>query len=539
MNTQEPKKRPVSPISEAGVLNNRTGSWRYLRPSYEEKRAPCIAACPAGERVEEWIRLLEQERYAKAWRLIKTTNPLPRVCGRVCFHPCEADCNRGHYDRPVAIHSLERFVSDHARSIDTLERPRVEKSGKRIGVVGSGPAGLACAYHLALRGHDAVVYEAETELGGLLRHGIPAYRLPKDVLNEEIEDILALGIDVRTGVRVEDFEELRATHDAVFVATGLGVSKRLGIPGEAGEGVMSALDFLNRVNSGAAPELRGKVVIVGGGNAAIDAARAAVRLGEAPTILYRRSREEMPAYPPEVEEAEREGVAIHFLAEPVEIIRENGRPILLECVRNQLGEIDKDGRKKPIAIKGSNFFVEASAVIVAIGEGPETTFSELYQSKSSNVFFGGDLIVPQRTVAHAIGSGRRAAMEIDRCLGGCGQDPAGVMEGPVVRFEDINIDYFVRTPRARVPMLSLGERQGNFSEVCLGLEPSAALEEAGRCFHCGACISCDNCFDLCPDIAVRKTTDGRYLIDYDYCKGCGICVHECPRNAMSIAEEDK
>jgi 2-oxoacid:acceptor oxidoreductase delta subunit (pyruvate/2-ketoisovalerate family) len=430
-----------------------------------------------------------------------------------------------------------------------------------VGVVGSGPAGLSCAYHLALRGYEVTIYEVEAELGGLLRYGIPAYRLPKDILNEEIEDILALGIEARMGARIEDFEKLCATYDAVFVATGLAVSRKLGIPGEAGEGVMSALEFLKLVNGGAAPELHGKVLIVGGGNAAIDAARAALRVGATPTIVYRRTREEMPAYPPEIEEAEREGVAIRFLAEPLEIMRENERPILVECARNQPGEVGEDGRRKAVPVKGSNFLVEANTVIVAIGEEPDNRLSRnsvfgrrggpvwppgrphrgapTIAAKSPNVFFGGDLVNRKRTVAHAIGSGRRAALAIDRSLGGSGEDPAGVIEGSIVKFEDINTDYFIRRPRARIPKLPLNERQNTFTEVCLGLETNAALEEAQRCFHCGACISCDNCFDLCPDIAVRKSDDGAYSIDYDYCKGCGICVHECPRNAMSIAEEDK
>lgn len=540
-----------NPVSQAGFLENLTGSWRYLRPRYEEKLAPCIAACPAGERIEAWIKLIEEEKYVEAWQLIKFVNPFPRVSGRVCFHPCETECNRGRYDRAIAIHSLERFVSDRAKSTNKSLRPNIEPSGKSVGIVGSGPAGLTCAYHLALRGHAATIYEAETELGGLLRYGIPAYRLPKNILDEEVNDILELGVEVCAGARVDDLEQARGIHDALFAATGFGVSRRLEIPGEDGDGVIDAIEFLKRVNSGALPNINGKALIVGGGNAAVDAARVALRLGTEPTIVYRRSRSEMPAYAPEAEEAEREGITIRFLAQPVEIIREDGRLALVECVRTRLGETDDTGRRKALPVEGSNFPMEADTVIVAVGEQPDDTLfkPDLLQrqqpEESTNgagglpdgVFVGGDLTSAQRTVAHAIGSGRRTALLIDKYLGGSGEDPANYLAGEMVKFEDLNIDYFQPEPRARIPMLSLRERDRNFGEIYLAMGTKAVAGEARRCFHCGACVSCDNCFVFCPDIAVKKDGEGIYSIDYDYCKGCGICVHECPRDAMSIGEE--
>lgn len=524
-----------SPVSQAGVLRNRTGSWRYLRPRYEEKLAPCIAACPAGERVERWIQLLQQEKYIDAWRLIKTVNPFPRVCGRVCFHPCESECNRGHFDRVIAIHSLERFVADQARSLSKNEPSVPRKTGKSVGIIGSGPAGLSCAYHLANRGHSVTIYEAEPELGGLLRYGIPAYRLPKDVLDEEINDIIKLGIEVKTGTRVKDLEEFRRIHHALFVATGLSRSRKIGIRGEQGDGVIDALEFLKTVNSGMFPEIRGKTIVVGGGNAAVDAARVALRLGAEPTIIYRRSRAEMPAYAPEIEEAEREGITIRYLAQPAQIVRENGRVILVECVLNQLGHPDDSGRAQPVPIPNSNFLLEAHTVIVAVGEQADETLARA--SLSEGVFAGGDLVSPRRTVAHAIGSGRKTALLIDKRLGDSGEDPADYLAGEVVKFESLNLDYFPHKPRIRLPMLPLRKRERNFDEIYSGISTEAASEEAERCFHCGACISCDNCKVFCPDIAVKRAGDGKYTIDYDYCKGCGICVHECPRNAMSIDEE--
>jgi len=545
------RKPPQSPISQAGVLNNLTGSWRYLRPRYEEKLSPCIAACPAGERIEAWIGLLSENKHAEALRLIKTVNPFPRVCGRVCFHPCETECNRDRYDRAIAIHTLERFVSDNANTGEHAPGRKMKPTGKSVGVIGSGPAGLTCAYHLALRGHAVTIYEAETQLGGLLRYGIPAHRLPKEILDAEIEEILELGIEARTGERVDDLERIRGAHDATFVATGLGASNRLGIPGEEGDGVFDAIDFLKRINSGAAPDIGGKAVIVGGGNAAVDSARAALRLGAAPTIVYRRSRAEMPAYRAEVEEAEREGVAIRFLTQPVEIIRDNGRVVLIDCVRNRLGEADESGRREPIPIEGSNFPIEADTVIVAVGERSDDALvdagalseavsdgsTDAPSRKPADVFAGGDITSPQRTVAHAIGSGRRTAALIDRFLGGSGEDPADYLAREIAGFDDLNLEYFTTRPRIRIPMMPLSERERNFGEIQLGISAGAAAEEAGRCFHCGACVECDNCLIFCPDLSVKKDGDGNYYIDYDYCKGCGICVHECPRDAMSIDEE--
>ncbi|MBI4830874.1 MAG: FAD-dependent oxidoreductase [Candidatus Lindowbacteria bacterium] len=545
---------PPGPVSRSGFVSNLTGSWRYLRPRYEEKLASCIAACPASERIEAWMRLAEGKNYFEAWQLIKAVNPFPRVCGRVCFHPCESECNRGHFDRPIAIHAIERFVSDYGRSMNRSETPKAAKTGRSVGIIGSGPAGLTCAHHLARRGHSVTLYEAETKLGGLLMYGIPSYRLPKDVLDEEIGDIIGLGIDVRTGKRVESIEKLRATHDALFVATGFSKSSRLEIPGEQDAGVIDALEFLRRANTGLQPEMRGKALVIGGGNAAIDTARAALRLGAEPTIMYRRSRVEMPANTSEIEEAEKEGVSIRYLAQPVEIIRENGRPLLVECMLNRLGEPDTTGRRQPEPIAGSTFVMETNAVIVAIGERPDLSlFRDIVHKEHTSreqdakespcdhlpdgVFAGGDLTSAQRTVAHAIGSGRRAAIQIDKYLGGEGTDPADYLDAQKVKFEHLNVDYFPHRPRIRLPMLPLRDRATNSKEVNLGIGEDTAISEVERCFHCGVCISCENCYLFCPDIAVRKSSDGTYSIDYDFCKGCGICVHECPRNAMSICEE--
>ncbi|RJP18843.1 MAG: FAD-dependent oxidoreductase [Candidatus Abyssobacteria bacterium SURF_5] len=549
MSAKKEKKLPKilpapGPVSRAGVVDNLTGSWRYLRPRYEEKLSPCIAACPAGERVELWIRRLQEGNLEEAGRIIREVNPFPRVCGRVCFHPCETECNRGQFDRPIAIHALERYIGDHTKS--KVGKYKFPQTGKRIAVLGAGPAGLTCAFHLARLGHSVTIFEAETEPGGLLRYGIPAYRLPKDVLCEEIDNILSLGIDLKTGTAINDLEELRQRHDAVFLASGFGSVRKLGIPGEEEERVIDALSFLKLVNSGRIPAIGKTVLVIGGGNAAVDAARSALRLGAQPTLLYRRTRNEMPAYAPEVEEAQKEGVAIRYLVQLSEIARDAGGGLLVACEQCRLGEPDRSGRRQPEPLAGSRFLLQADTVITAIGEAPDNRLMEqaLTQSKASaelreNVFIGGDLVTSIRTVSHAIGSGRRAAILIHASLGGSIEDPAAYPEHDVARFESLNMDYFPHKPRIRLPMLSLRERERTFQEIYRDIHSHSATEEAGRCFHCGACIACDTCRIYCPDIAIRKSGAADYSIDYDYCKGCGICAFECPRNAMTLDEETR
>jgi 2-oxoacid:acceptor oxidoreductase delta subunit (pyruvate/2-ketoisovalerate family) len=285
------------------------------------------------------------------------------------------------------------------------------------------------------------------------------------------------------------------------------------------------------------------VAIIGGGNAAVDAARVAVRLGAQATVLYRRSKEEMPAYAPEVEEAQKEGVAIQFLVQPSEIARGEDGALLVGCIENRLGTPDESGRRRPEPVAGSQFIIEADTIITAAGEAPDDALVSQALTRDGarkfreNIFMGGDLVTPNRTVAHAIGSGRRAAALIHASLGFPAQDPAAYPEHEVVKFESLNLDYFPHRPRIRLPMLSLRERERNFQEIHRAVGAHAAEEEAGRCFHCGACISCDNCRIYCPDIAVKKSAEGAYSIDYDYCKGCGICAFECPRNAMRLDEE--
>ena len=564
---------PPMSFSYEGSQASKTGTWRYLTPAYVNKLAPCNESCPAGEDVEAAMVLAGQEDYLGAWEKITQENPLPRICGRVCFHPCEAACNRTEFDEATSINALERFVGDQAFQSGKRFTPPQEKKKEKVAVVGSGPAGLSCAYHLMSMGYGVTLFEAQPKLGGVLRYGIPSYRLPKDILDQEIDNILSLGVEAKTGARLGKevkWAELKK-FDAVFVATGAWKSLPLKVPGETAQGVMSGLEFLQRVNSGQTVDLGQRVAVIGGGNTAMDAARSALRLGAKPVIIYRRTREEMPAWEEEVSETDEENIEFILLSSPVKIITENGKVTGVECLKNVLGPMGKDGRREPRPIEGSNFTLPVDAVISAIGETPDFSFlpDELRRSAGSlpvdeigatdvkRVFAGGDIIAQPRTVAYAIGAGKKAAMAIDATLRGksaverlrsarWGEKGSlsmacykkGGTDGvapEVIPFSDINTAYFKRQARERKEKLPLSRRTSGFSEVNQGLSPASALYEAKRCFNCGVCNLCHNCFIYCPDLAISARPDKQwYDINYDYCKGCCICVEECPRGAISV-----
>ena len=569
---KKPSLPPMS-ISSEGTQASKTGTWRYLTPAYLDKLAPCNEACPAGEDVEAAMVLAGQEDYLEAWGKITQENPLPRVCGRVCFHPCEGSCNRKEFDEATSINALERFLGDQAfQSGKRFPSPK-EKKKEKVAIIGSGPAGLSCAYHLASLGYGVTLFEAQPQLGGVLRYGIPSYRLPKEVLDQEIDNILSLGVEAKTGAPVGTevkWEELRK-FDAVFVAAGAWKNLPLKIPGEDAAGVMSGLEFLQKVNSGQAVDLGQRVAIIGGGNTAMDAARSALRLGAKPLVIYRRTREEMPAWEEEVAETAEENIEFIFLSSPVKILTEDGKVTGIECLKNLLGPPGKDGRREPRPVEGSNFTLPVDAVISAIGETPDFSFlpDELRKSAASlpvdgtgatvlrGVFAGGDIIAQPRTVSYAIGSGKKAAMAIDATLQGKNVAEAlqaaslgekgslsmaryrkGGADGiaqEVVRFSELNPAYFKRQSRKPKEKLSHSRRTAGFSEVNLALSPASALYEAKRCFNCGVCNLCHNCFIYCSDLAISARPDKQgYDINYDYCKGCCICVEECPRGAISV-----
>lgn len=566
-------------VSVKSMLWNKTGSWRYLRPRYQNKIPPCNEGCPAGNDVEGFIAAIGQKRYDDAWRILKEENPLPRVTGRVCFHPCQAACNRKEFDQPTSIQALERFCTDRA---DQTLRPEPvrEKTGKTVAVVGSGPAGLTAAYHLARLGHLVTILEDREKPGGVLRYGIPDYRLPQASLDKDIEDVLSLGVTIKTGVKVgEDITlaQLRSDYDAVFLGPGVHRSRLLEIPGEDQPGVISGLNLLSSINAGRPMELGRKVVVVGGGNTAIDASRVALRLGAEVDLIYRRSKAEMPAHESEIDDAIHEGVQMRMLCQPVEVISEKGSVVALRCVQMMLGDPDQSGRRAPEPVAGSEFLTEADTVVTAIGEelNPNLLIADLNapdnqiaidqwgQTNLPGLFAGGDAAGTFRTVADAIGAGKKAAVSIDRYLNGQPVDApypiigerGGVSIGrylsretthrnigdqPVVRYDMLNVNYFDPAPQRPISRRSFMDEKDRFCEVNLGLDEADALADAARCFHCGVCNMCDNCYIFCPDVSIVHRPDGSagYDLNLDYCKGCGICVHECPRNAM-LMEEDQ
>jgi len=567
---------PMIAVSAGDMAWNKTGAWRTQRPIYEDKTPPCSAACPAGNDIVKFIQKIEKEDFEGAWNIIKEESPFPGVCGRVCFHPCESKCNRGSFDEPIAIHALERFVADFGSRLRKKIPKLGEKREEKVAIIGSGPAGMTCAYHLARLYYDVTVFESFPLAGGMLRLGIPSYRLPRDVLDRELSDIEALGVKIRTGVtlgediRLEDLKD----YQAIFISIGAHHSRGLSIPGEREKGVLSGLELLKRINLRKKMKLGDKIAVIGGGNTAIDVARSVVRMGKKATILYRRSREEMPAFEEEILEAIEEGVKIRYLINPIRVGQKDGLK-RIECLKMELGEKDESGRRRPIPIPNSNFRVNVDNVIVAAGEEIEASFlPEALERKEGLVltrrdgstgikglFAGGDLTSNQRTVAHAIGSGKKAAMAIDAFLNGRNSDAIFqnlIGEGPsisifgyfhpgerlrnshVVAFEELNMDYFDPAKRQEESKRPVKDRIKGFKEVSTTFSESVALEEARRCFNCGTCNECEVCYVFCPDISILKR-DGLFLrqVDYDYCKGCGICFTECPRGVISLQEEAK
>ena len=559
---------------------NKTGSWRYLKPRYEEKTAPCSAACPAGEDIGKIELLTRDGLFKEAWETILRENPFPAVCGRVCFHPCESQCNRGEFDEAIAIHQIERFLADTARKneIQPAVMTGEERREEKIAIAGSGPSGLAAAWFLTRLGYRCEIFEAREEPGGILRWGIPAYRLPPDVLRSEIALIESLGVTIHTGRTLGPafVDEARGRYAALFIGCGHGRSRSLGIPGEDLEGVAEGLPFLQGIRLGDTPKIDGPVAIIGGGNTAVDVARSVARLGGEPWIVYRRRRRDMPAFETEVLMALEEGVKIRELLAPVRLERTGGR-LALTVQPMRVDGTDSDGRSRVVP-DGAEETLEFARVFKAIGEeaaedwhrppgkgGPVLALSNstiIVGDGSPVLIYGGDLAVSVKSVVHAVASAKEGAMALDLLLRGgpenlpgrlekyrVGEGPSLSMEiyqggarskrsGHVVRYGEINADYFQLAPRISQPRLLADERIRGFEEIDLKISANMAIREADRCFNCGLCNNCDNCFFFCPDMSVIRGdgAEGR-RINYDYCKGCGLCVVECPRNAMTLEEE--
>lgn len=556
---RRPDDAPDGPPMAVSLRSTReilTGSWRTFRPVHVTRPSPCNLDCPAGTDVRAFLRHAADGDAESAWRTIIETNPLPAVCGRVCYHPCETACNRRALDQRVAVHAIERAIGDSAigtRLPDSLVDTLPQATGRHVAIVGAGPAGLSCAYHLTRRGHLPVVYEAGDEPGGMLRYGIPPYRLPREILAQEVNLLRQLFVEFRLRRRLGEtltWKEL-APFDATFVAVGNQRSKPAAVEGEELTGVSPAMEFLREVNGGDASPIAGRVVVVGGGNTALDAARAALRLGAAVTVLYRRSRDDMPAHPAEIAQAEREGVRFELHATPIVFVAGPFGPVeRVECQRMRPGAPDASGRRAPEPVPGETFSVRCNRVFTAIGEELEQdTFADAMtvargrlqadrwgRTTSPPLFAGGDAATGAGTVVDAIASGRRAAIAIDAwlCGGIPGVDTAG--DGRV-DVPDLNLFYFRAQPRVAEPMPEAIDATTGFQEVVGGVSWDAVRSEAGRCLQCGWCDLCGNCAVFCPDAAVDRDGSG-YRIDYSHCKGCGICVRECPRAALALVPEE-
>ena len=494
------------------------------RPLDKKKIAPCAAQCPIGNDIEGFIALLGQQKHLEAYRLLSETNPLPGTTGRVCHHPCEQSCNRVKFDGEVSIQSLERFVADRAMREGYMPiKPKVIQKSK-VAIVGSGPAGLSCAYHLARLGYKVTVFEASQKPGGLLRFGIPEYRLPKKILDWEIRNIASMNVRFRTNQRLGKnlkFEDLKE-FDALFFSLGLGKNRSLMIQGERVQGVVSALDLLRSVNEDHKVRLGERVVVIGGGNSAVDAARCVLRLGSRPMVLYRRSIDDMPALSSERHELEKEGIEILPFVMPSRMIAKEGRISQIECFKTRPGDVGKDGRRVPVPVQGSQFSMEVDEVIVAAGELPDfsglTSFLRVKEgglvvdsngaTLRKKVFAGGDFATGAGTVSEAIASGKRGAMAIHRFLKK--ENNGQCLEPEVVNFEELNSDYFYPAPKVFPVHVDPQQAVSSFDEVCFGLPQHHAVQEAERCFGCAApptyhpedCRGCVNCAERCPASAI-------------------------------------
>ncbi|HET9701130.1 MAG TPA: NAD(P)-binding protein [Burkholderiales bacterium] len=532
-------------LNVGSSLANKTGSWRTFKPVYLDRLPPCNNACPAGENIQGWLFHAESGDYEAAWRELVKNNPLPAIMGRVCYHPCESACNRTQLDSPVGINSVERFLGDEAIRRGWKFDAPVHESGRHVLVVGAGPSGLSAAYHLRRLGHRVTVHEAGPLAGGMMRFGIPQYRLPREVLDAEVKRILDLGVEIRLNAKVSNIlDTMKAgKFDAAFLAVGAHIGKRAYIPAGDSSRVLDAVSVLRTMEGQDKPLLGRRVVVYGGGNTAIDVARTARRLGaEEAIVVYRRTREKMPAHHFEVEEALQEGVMMKWLS----TIKQAGEgSIMVEKMA-----LDDKGFPQPT---GEFESLEADSVVLALGQDVDLGLLEGVpgleildgvvqvnrgmMTGHPGIFAGGDMVPGERTVTVGVGHGKKAARSIDAWLRG--EEYAAPPKHEIATFDRLNTWYYSDAPKTMRPTLDIIRRQSTFEEVQGGLDEHNALYEARRCLSCGNCFECDNCYGVCPDNAVIKLGPGkRFKFNYDYCKGCGICVAECPCGAIRMEPED-
>jgi NADPH-dependent glutamate synthase beta subunit-like oxidoreductase len=521
-----------------------TGPVRQRRPLYADRLPPCNNACPAGENVQAWLALARGGDFRGAWKMIVRDNPMPAVHGRVCYHLCESACNREQMDEPVSVHAVERFLGDLGIEEGWALPAPAGHSGKRVLVVGAGPSGLSAAYHLARAGHAVEVRDAGPIAGGMMQFGIPAYRLPRTVLEAEVQRIASLGVTFTLNHRVDDLsaEMADGTFDAAFVAIGAHLSKRTDIPARDAGRILDAVSFLREVDAGARPQLGRRVAVYGGGNTAMDAARVALRLGHEPLIIYRRDRAHMPAHEFEADEAIEEGVRVHWLRT---IRSMEPGSVMVEAM-----ELDADGRPRGT---GRLERIDADAVILALGQDTDTAFlrslpglefqadgtvvvSAQMMTGSPGIFAGGDMVPAERTVTVAVGHGKKAARHIDAWLRGARYERRP--KAPLADFAVLRPWYYADVTRRVESRTPLSRRRDSFEEVVHTMSAGEAAFEAARCLSCGNCFECDACFAACPeDAVIKRGPRMRYDVDYARCTGCGICEEQCPCHAIDMVAE--
>ena len=533
-------------LDPGSSLANHTGNWRTMRPVYADHLPPCNQACPAGENIQAWLYHAEEGAYEQAWQQLMQDNPMPAIHGRVCYHPCESACNRGHLDEAVSIHAVERFLGDQAIA-QGWRVACAPRTGKHVLVIGAGPGGLSTAYHLARMGHQVTIHEAGAQAGGMMRYGIPKYRLPREIVDAEVARIQSMGVTIKLNSRVDDLEATMAEgrFDGAFLALGAHLARRIEIPGFDAKRVLDAVTFLRDIEGAARPKLGRRVAIYGGGNTAIDVARSVERLGMEPVIIiYRRDLGHAPAFASEISEAQEEGVQFQWLRR---IAQGDESTLTVEEMT-----LDEQGKPQPT---GRFETIEADSVILALGQRAETGFlqrvsglrvredgtievDETMMTGRPGIFAGGDMVPGEQSVTVATGQGKRAARHIDAYVRGTTY--VKPERHGLATFDHLNTWYYTDADASKQPLLNLVRRRSSFDEIVGGLDADTALLEARRCLSCGNCFNCDNCYAVCPDNAVIKLGPGkRYEFNYDYCKGCGLCAEECPCGAIDMVKEVK